>query len=83
MATTLIDRTRPGTEPTPKAADAPGVSCHAGKEELTKAAAAAGQPPPHNHNVTTSPSSYGHKITPIDSYSPLLPMVIGCFCSDG
>ena len=43
MATTLIDRTRPGTEPTPKAADAPGVSCHAGKEELTKAAAAAGK----------------------------------------
>ena len=43
MATTLIDRTRPGTEPTPKAADAAGVSCHAGKEELTKAAAAAGK----------------------------------------
>ena len=43
MATTLIDRTN-RTEPTPKAADAAGVSCHAGKEELTKAAAAAGQP---------------------------------------
>lgn len=41
MATTLIDRTKPGTEP-PKA-DAGGMSCHGGKEELTKAAMAAGK----------------------------------------
>ena len=41
MATTLIDRTKPGTEP-PKA-DVGGMSCHGGKEELTKAAQAAGK----------------------------------------
>jgi chlorophyllide a reductase subunit Y len=41
MATTLIDRTGPVTE-TPKA-DVSGLSCHAGKEELTKAAHAAGK----------------------------------------
>ncbi|MCA3562490.1 MAG: chlorophyllide a reductase subunit Y [Aestuariivirga sp.] len=43
MATTLIDRTRPGAEPAPKPADVSGMSCHAGKEELSKAAAAAGK----------------------------------------
>ncbi|WP_395684896.1 chlorophyllide a reductase subunit Y [Aestuariivirga sp.] len=41
MATTLIDRTGPVTEP-PKA-DVSGLSCHAGKEELAKAAQAAGK----------------------------------------
>ena len=41
MATTLIDRTRPATEP-PKA-EASGMSCHAGKDELLKAANAAGK----------------------------------------
>ncbi len=42
MTTTLIDRTRPATEQPPRA-DAAGMSCHAGKDELTRAAAAAGK----------------------------------------
>ncbi len=41
MATTLIDRTGPVTA-APKP-DVAGLSCHAGKEELTKAAQAAGK----------------------------------------
>ena len=41
MATTLINRTGPVTA-TPKP-DVAGLSCHAGKEELTKAAQAAGK----------------------------------------
>ena len=47
MATTLIDRTGPKVAPPPPAeapkADVSGLSCHAGKEELARAAEAAGK----------------------------------------
>src|SRR5512133_1874279 len=46
MATTLIDRNGPKLAPPPAEApkaDVAGLSCHAGKDELTKAAEAAGK----------------------------------------
>jgi 3,8-divinyl chlorophyllide a/chlorophyllide a reductase subunit Y len=41
--TTILDRTRPTDGTSAKKPDAGGVSCHAGKDELRKAAAAAGK----------------------------------------